>query len=1055
MKAEIKLFIVVMLGLLVLCPIALADWTEPVPVTEINSNYHEKSPFLSFDGLTLYFSRIETYGFYGSRMFQATRTTPVGPFTEVKEISALSYPGGGVEYPWVSPDNLRMYYRYKQPTTRYRMAVTQRESVNDPWQTGTDIAELNTLGDVYNPSLSADELTIVFVGDLTGGQGGLDIWVATRPNVNASFSNVTNQAGINSSAADVHPSISPDGITLYFASNRNGTYQLFRATRQSLDAPFGNLEQLSFFDCPDCSLYYPFLSSDGKAFYFVKSTSEQTLDIYVSYSYTPEPDKWSEPVPLTEVNTDYGDRTPFLSYDSLTLYFSRGQTPQFYYHRIYQAARQIPSGPFTQISEISTLNPPHGDVCHPWVSPDNLRMYYWGPNGKLEISKRTSTNDPWPPGTDISELNALGALYNPALTPDELTIVFMGYKLPDGKGNHDIWMATRPDKNSPFGNVRNLEELNTPANDADPFLLPNGLTLYFTSDVNGDCQIYRATRQSLDAPFGNIEHLSFFDVPGMDSRFPVLSGDGTAFYFCIESRASIATSDIYVSYLSEIPPVPEPNIYYVDGVNGNDNNNGKTPQTAFATIQKGINTAGNGDKVLVYPGFYQEGVDFLGKAITVQGVATSAGIPVIENPSDFAVSVCNGEEPNSILENFVIRNSFIALFIAGSSPTINNLTVVNNKYGIAAYGGSDPDISNCIFWNNTDDDLSGCQAHYSWIQDELEPFPLEGIVSHWKLDEGSGTVAHDSVGANHGTIHGATWTSGQVAGALNFDGDQDYVSIPDSDSLTPTEITVSFWINNRGGQDAGVFKWASCPGEPASPGNSRAYALGVFDSDKKVQLVVHSGVNTYSNLISNGKVSLNEWHHLTATFHGGDAAIYIDGQLDRSARMSVSSIMNDAQPLTVGGAWEYCGTDTVENRLNGTVDELMIFSKALSAQEVEGLYQIGLSGSGFSTDLLFADPASGDYHLLSKRGRYWPAHNVWVLDNVTSPCVDGGDPTDDPSGEPMPNGGRIDMGAYGGTPYASMSEWPIAADVNRDGSVDLADLAIFCNEWLSALPWAE
>ncbi|MCJ7729818.1 MAG: hypothetical protein MUO27_08090, partial [Sedimentisphaerales bacterium] len=394
MKARMNLLIAAILGLLPLCPAAIADWTEPAPVTEINSNYHEKSPFLSFDGLTLYFSRIETYGFYGSRMYQATRTMPVGPFTEVKEISTLSYPGGGVEYPWVSPDNLQMYYRYKQPTTKYRLAVTKRTSVNDPWHTGTDIAELNALGDVYNPSLSANELTIVFVGDLTGGQGGLDIWVASRPNANASFSNVTNLAEINSSAADVHPSISPDGLTLYFASNRNGTYQLFRATRQSLDAPFGNLEQLSFFDCPDCSLYYPFLSSDGKAFYFVKSTSEQTLDIYVSYSYTPEPDKWSEPVPLTEVNTEYEEWSPFLSFDGISLYFSRVRTYIPHYGRIYQASRNTSSGPFTSVIEISELNESGAYVFCPWVSPDNLRMYYNTESSvswQLKVSERAST----------------------------------------------------------------------------------------------------------------------------------------------------------------------------------------------------------------------------------------------------------------------------------------------------------------------------------------------------------------------------------------------------------------------------------------------------------------------------------------------------------------------------------------------------------------------------------------------------------------------------------------------------------------------------------------
>jgi parallel beta-helix repeat protein len=567
-------------------------------------------------------------------------------------------------------------------------------------------------------------------------------------------------------------------------------------------------------------------------------------------------------------------------------------------------------------------------------------------------------------------------------------------------------------------------------------------------------QLFKATREYRDAPFGNLEHLSFFDSPDSSAQYPFLSSDGKVFYFA-KSIAG-APLDIYVSYLSEIPPVPEPNIYYVDGVNGNDNNNGLTLQTAFATIQKGINTAGNGDKVLVYPGLYQEGVDFLGKAITVQGVATSAGVPIIENPGDFAVSVCNGEEPNSILENFVIRNSFMAIFIAGSSPTINNLTVVNNKYGIAAYAGSEPDISNCIFWNNTADDLSGCQAHYSWIRDELEPPLLEGIVSHCTLYDGRGTTAHDSVGANHGTIYGAKWTTGILGGALNFDGDGDRVEIPDNDSLTPpTEITLSFWLNNRGGQSAGLWKCVYCPGESGSPGNSRAYYLVISDADKKVYFRVHPSVNIGDTLASNSPVSVNEWHHLVATFRSGDAAIYIDGQLDASVQMSVSSIMNDAQPLVVGGFWEYCGTDSFESGLNGLADDVRIYSRALSAQEVEGLYQITLSGSGLSTDPLFADPKQSDYHLRSRRGRYWPAHNVWVIDNVTSPCVDGGDPNDNPSGEPMPNGGRIDMGAYGGTPYASMSEWPIATDVNRDGAVDLEDLAIFCNEWLSALPWAE
>lgn len=79
-------------------------------------------------------------------------------------------------------------------------------------------------------------------------------------------------------------------------------------------------------------------------------------------------------------------------------------------------------------------------------------------------------------------------------------------------------------------------------------------------------------------------------------------------------------------------------------------------------------------------------------------------------------------------------------------------------------------------------------------------------------------------------------------------------------------------------------------------------------------------------------------------------------------------------------------------------------------------------GSGsIDSDPLFADAGNDDYHLKSQAGRWNPDTNEWVTDGSTSPCIDAGDPNSDWTAELWPHGKRINMGAYGGTPEASMS----------------------------------
>jgi hypothetical protein len=96
----------------------------------------------------------------------------------------------------------------------------------------------------------------------------------------------------------------------------------------------------------------------------------------------------------------------------------------------------------------------------------------------------------------------------------------------------------------------------------------------------------------------------------------------------------------------------------------------------------------------------------------------------------------------------------------------------------------------------------------------------------------------------------------------------------------------------------------------------------------------------------------------------------------------------------------------------------------------------------------------GDYHLKSQASRWDPKIQSWVIDDVTSPCIDTGDPNIPIGLEPFPNGGRINMGAYGGTAEASKSYFGeplcqtiIAGDINGDCKVDFQDFAIMVSRW--------
>ena len=105
-----------------------------------------------------------------------------------------------------------------------------------------------------------------------------------------------------------------------------------------------------------------------------------------------------------------------------------------------------------------------------------------------------------------------------------------------------------------------------------------------------------------------------------------------------------------------------------------------------------------------------------------------------------------------------------------------------------------------------------------------------------------------------------------------------------------------------------------------------------------------------------------------------------------------------------------------------------------------------------TTDDFWVD---GDYHLQSQAGHWDQQSQIWVQDDVTSPCIDAGDPNGPIGTEPFPNGGRVNMGAYGAGNKAGKSyfgepvcEVIIAGDINGDCVVDFEDQMIMVSHWL-------
>ncbi|HUU16528.1 MAG TPA: hypothetical protein VMW72_05215 [Sedimentisphaerales bacterium] len=206
------------------------DWGEPVNLGQtVNSSSSDGSPCISADGLSLYFSSGRPGGSGNADLWVATRPTTAADWGTPVNLGPTVNSGAGEVFPSISADGLQLYFSEWEVFRpggygNSDMWVTTRRAVSDPWGTPVNLGQtVNSSSGDAGTSLSPDGLELFFDSDRPGGSGDWDLWVATRETTDDPWGSPVNLGpAVNNSSNDGGPSISADGLSLFFHSNRPG-----------------------------------------------------------------------------------------------------------------------------------------------------------------------------------------------------------------------------------------------------------------------------------------------------------------------------------------------------------------------------------------------------------------------------------------------------------------------------------------------------------------------------------------------------------------------------------------------------------------------------------------------------------------------------------------------------------------------------------------------------------------------------------------------------------------------------------------------------------------
>jgi hypothetical protein len=225
----------------------------------------------------------------------------------------------------------------------------------------------------------------------------------------------------------------------------------------------------------------------------------------------------------------------------------------------------------------------------------------------------------------------------------------------------------------------------------------------------------------------------------------------------------------------------------------------------------------------------------------------------------------------------------------------------------------------------------------------------KGLVAYWSFDEGSGNIAYDSSGnGNHGTIYGAKWTNGKFGQALSFDGVDDYVDTTAINITGP--ITITLWVKLNVPVIDKVHTFVN-----KYPGVN--YWMFYTHEIEKSPVIGFVFTNAGWQRTAGYATALTDmkWHFLAAGYDGTKLFLYEDGILKQTKTIGSDTIRTSAHTVKIGGS-------TVANEwLNGLIDEVRIYNRALSEEEIRYHYNHTLPKGALSPLAMKEDPSLVGY----------------------------------------------------------------------------------------------